>query len=117
MRAWSDAVSTGEDERAAKLFADDAIAIRGNQEAELATLDEAVAWNKALSCGGLTRKVTTHGDIVTATFELTDRAGSTCSARGGSATYEFEVRRNKIVFLRLLSLTPAPPAATTTAAK
>lgn len=117
MRAWGDAVSTGEDERAAKLFADDAIAIRGNQEAELSTLDQAIAWNRALSCGGITRKVVTHGDIVTATFELADRDPGSCSARGGTATYEFEVRHDKIVFLRLLSLAPAPPATATTAEK
>lgn len=115
VRAWSDAVNTGEDERAARLFARGAIAIRGNREADLHSLEDAIAWNKALSCGGLARKVATHGDIVTATFELADRAGSVCSAHGGSATYEFEVRRNRIVFLRLLSLTPAPPGTATSA--
>lgn len=118
VRAWGDAVATGDDVRAAKLFAEDAIVVERTSERVLDSVDAATAWNKSLHCAGRVKSITTHGDIVTATFVLEDRTKGSCSARGGTTTTEFEVRANKIVFVRELSNAPAPPpgAGTTTAA-
>ena len=121
VRAWSDAVNTGQDERAAQLLAKGAIAIRGTSETVLRDEAQATAWNQAQRCAGLPQKVQTHADIVTVTFALRDREQGSCTARGGTATWEFEVRKGRIVFLRLLAAAPAahlpaaaPAPATTT---
>lgn len=115
VRAWSDAVNMGEDESAAKLLARGAIVVEGTRETVLGTTAEAVAWNEARRCGGLPQKVQTHADIVTVTFRLEHRTEGSCADHGASATYEFEVRKGRILFLRRLALTPAPAAAATTA--
>jgi hypothetical protein len=111
IRAWGDAVATGDDVRAAKLFAEDAIVVEPVAERVLESVEDATAWNKSLRCAGRIKNITTHGDIVTATFVLGDRAEGSCAVRGGTTTTEFEVRANKIVFVRELSSTPAPAAA------
>lgn len=107
VRAWSDAVNTAENERAAKLFAGGAITVVGATERSLHTREEAIAWTAALPCAGLVRKLATHQDIVTVLFLLGDRERGSCAARNGTATIEFEVRHNKIVFYRQLASTPA----------
>jgi hypothetical protein len=109
VRAWSDAVNTGENDRAASQLGRGAIVIQGADERVLHTQADAVAWNQALPCASLVMKIQTHKDIVTATFRLGDRGvKGSCAAAGGTATIEFEVRHNLIVFLRQLSSTPPP---------
>lgn len=111
VRAWSDAVNSGDNERAAKLLAPGAIAIQGTQEHVLRQYADAVDWNAAQPCARLVRSILTHGDIVTATFLLRDRAAKGgCARAGGTETTEFEVRDKRIVFLRRLASAPAPPA-------
>lgn len=106
VRAWGDAVATGEDERAAKLLARGAIVIQGDSELTLRTEEEAIAWNAGISCAASVRRITTHHDIVTATYRLGHREPGSCKAAGGTLISEFEVRGEKIVFYRELLLTP-----------
>jgi hypothetical protein len=111
VRAWNDGVTTGQDDRAAKLIARDAVVIDGASERVLHDVTAAAAWNRSLPCAGLVRKLTTHRDIVTVTLLLGDRSQGSCAARNGTRTLEFEVRNNKIVFVRTLASTPAPAGA------
>jgi hypothetical protein len=123
VRAWGDAVATGEDERAATLLAPGAIVIQGDRELTLRTEEDAIAWNAEISCAAGVRKITTHQDIVTVTYRLGHREPGSCQVPGGTLISEFEVRGEKIVFYRELALTPPgtdvpsgfvpPPAATT----
>lgn len=107
VRAWGDAVNSGDNERAAKLLADDAIIVWGAEDRVLREEADAVAWNAARRCSGLVQSITTHGDIVTATFQLDHRRDrGSCPTAGGTETVEFEVRRKHIVFLRRLASTP-----------
>ena len=108
VRAWNDGVATAQDDRAATLFARDAVVIDGDEEQVLDGLAAAAAWNRSRPCAGLIRKLTTHRDIVTVTLLLGDREEGSCAARNGTSTLEFEVHSNKIVFIRMLSSTPAP---------
>lgn len=108
VRAWNDGVTTAQDDRAATLFARDAVVLDGDQEQVLHDIPAAAAWNRSRPCAGLVRTLTTHRDIVTVTLLLGDRAKGSCAARNGTSTMEFEVRGNKIVFIRMLSSTPAP---------
>lgn len=110
VRAWSDAVNTGENERAADLLGRGAIVIQGAREQVLSTQADAVAWNHGLTCTSEVVRIQTHRDIVTTTFRLGDRGDEgSCATAGGTATVEFEVRHDRIVFLRQLSSTPPPP--------
>lgn len=106
VRAWGDAIATGEDERAAKLLARGAIVIQGDRERTLRTEADAIAWNAEISCAASVRKITTHQDIVTATYRLGHREPGSCKAAGGTLISEFEVRGEKIVFYRELALSP-----------
>ena len=108
MRAWNDGVTTAQDDRAAKLIARNAVVIDGGKEQVLHDIAEAAAWNRSRPCAGLVRALTTHRDIVTVTLLLGDRAKGSCAARNGTSTVEFEVRGNRIVFIRTLYSTPAP---------
>ena len=111
MRAWSDAVNSGDDARAAKLLARGAIVVEGASEQVLYTPADAERWSRAQPCGGLVRTLETNRDIVTVTFLLGDRgAPGSCAAAGGTLTAEFEVRHKRIVFFRRLSSSPARPA-------
>lgn len=112
VRAWSDAVNSGDYARAGKLLADGAVVIEGDSEQLLRTREDAERWSRSRPCGGLVQTITTHRDIVTATFLLSDRgAPGGCAAAGGTLTAEFQVRRKLIVFFRRLSGSPPPAAA------
>lgn len=117
VRAWSDAVNTGDDARAASQLARGAIVIANGRTLTLKTAADAEAWSRSLRCAGIVRSLATHKDIVTVTFLLSDRGTITCPGAGGTATDEFEVRSRRIVFFRQLSSTPPgaplPPASTT----
>ena len=111
MRAWSDAVNSGEDARAATLLARGAVVIEGASEQVLHTPADAERWSRTQPCGGLVRTLRTHRDIVTVTFLLGDRGTpGSCAAAGGTLTAEFQVLHKRIVFFRRLSSSPPRPA-------
>jgi SnoaL-like protein len=96
VRAWSQALNTGDNEAAAELFARGAEVIQG-QAFVLETKREAIAFNAALPCAGEIVDLTTEGDTVTATFLLSDRETSRCDAPGAEVRAAFRVRAGKIV--------------------
>lgn len=97
MRAWSEALNSGDNEAAADLFARGAEIVQSGRVVRLATHADAVAWNAALPCSGEIVDVERDGDTVTATFALDDRATSACDAPGAHATAAFRVEDGKIV--------------------
>ena len=97
VRAWSDALNTGDNEAAADLFAPGAEVVQGDRTIRLRTHDDAVAWNSALPCSGRIVELESDGDTVTATFLLDDRPTSPCDAPGAEATAAFHVVEGKIV--------------------
>jgi limonene-1,2-epoxide hydrolase len=96
VRAWSHALSRGDDEAAAKLFATDARVVQGDVSVRLHTHAEALAFNAGLPCAGRVVKLTKKGDLVTATFVLGHRPGRACDGPGQKATALFEVDDGKI---------------------
>jgi limonene-1,2-epoxide hydrolase len=96
VRAWSQALNSGDNEAAADLFAPGAEVIQG----VTFTLDnrrEAIAFNEALPCSGEIVELVTEGDSVRATFRLGDRPASRCDAPGAEVEAAFRVRSGKIV--------------------
>ena len=96
MRAWSNAVNSGDNEAAAALFAPGARVIQ-RRVFVLDTEEKAVAFHAALPCAGEITKLESKGDTVTATFRLADRESSWCDAPGARARTRFRVRDGKIV--------------------
>jgi hypothetical protein len=97
VRAWSEALNTGDNEAAADLFAPGAQIVQGGRTTRLQTHEDAVAWNAALPCSGRIVELSTDGDTVTATFLLDDRPTSPCDAPGAQATAAFRIDDGKIV--------------------
>ena len=109
MRAWSDALNEGDNERAADLFARGAEVVQGNDVFFLQTHADAVDFNSALPCSGKIVSVTTDQDTATATFVLGDRNRNRCDAPGQKAVAAFKVLHGKIVLWHQLpSPAPAP---------
>lgn len=108
VREWTDAVSRGENDRAADFFAAYATVIQGRQTLTLATHDEAVAWNAGLPCAAtIVSIVEQDGERVRATFLLEDRASTPCDGPGAEVGVEFVVRDGRIAVLRQLGGSPA----------
>lgn len=97
VRAWSNALNAGDNERAASLFAPGAEIVQSGRVLRLWTHADAVAWNAALPCSGRIVSISTEGDTATATFVLGDRLTSACDGPGQRATAVFRVRDGKIV--------------------
>jgi limonene-1,2-epoxide hydrolase len=97
VRAWSQALNTDDNERAADLFAPNAEVVQPGQVLRLRTHAEAVAWNSSLPCAGQIVSIKTAGRTATATFELGDRRSSRCDGPGQRATAIFRVVKGKIV--------------------
>jgi len=97
VRAWSQALNTDDNERAADLFAPGAEVVQPGQVLRLRTHAEAVAWNSALPCAGRIVSIKTAGRTATTTFELGDRRNSRCDGPGQHATAIFRVVKGKIV--------------------
>ena len=96
VRAWSNAVNSGDNEGAAALFAPGAEVIQGRTFV-LDTEERALAFNASLRCSGEIVALESEGDTVRATFRLADRASSRCDAPGARTTALFRVRDGKIV--------------------
>ena len=113
VRAWSEAVNTGDDEAAAELFAPGAEVIQGNLRGRLETYEDAVLFNRALPCSGRIVRVESGKDGVTATFRLGDRPSSACDAPGAEVRAFFRVEGGKITLWHQLpgsSGEPTPEA-------
>lgn len=95
VRAWSQALNSGDNEAAADLFAPGAEVIQGRSFV-LGTRRQAIAFNAALPCSGEIVDLVSEGDTVTATFRLGDRDESRCDAPGAEVRAAFRVRDGKI---------------------
>jgi hypothetical protein len=105
VRSWSKALNSGDNERAARLFALHAEIVQGGLDVRLRTHADAVAFNASLPCAGRIVDLQTDGDTVTATFVLADRPGSPCDGPGQKARAVFQVAGGKIVLWHQI---PAP---------
>jgi limonene-1,2-epoxide hydrolase len=97
VRAWSQALNSDDNERAADLFAPGAEILQAGRVATLRTHEDAVAWNAALPCSGRIVSIRSHGQTATATFALGDRRTSRCDGPGERAIAIFRVVDGKIV--------------------
>jgi SnoaL-like domain len=104
VRAWSQALNTGDNEAAADLFAPGAEVIQG-VSFRLKTKRQAIAFNEALPCSGEIVELVSDGDRVRATFRLGDRPESRCDAPGAEVEAAFRVEAGKIVLWHQLPST------------
>jgi limonene-1,2-epoxide hydrolase len=109
VRAWSQALNTDDNERAADLFAPGAEVVQPGQVLRLRTHADAVAWNAALPCAGSIVSIKTSGQTATATFQLADRRKSRCDGPGQRATAIFRVVKGKIVLWHQTASPDGPP--------
>jgi hypothetical protein len=109
VRAWSQALNSDDNKRAADLFAVGAEIVQQGQVRTLNTHAEAVRWNASLPCSGRIVSIETSGHTATATFELADRRHSRCDGPGERATAIVRVVKGKIVLWHQTETT-APPA-------
>jgi hypothetical protein len=110
VRAWSDALNAGDNERAANLFANGAEIVQAGSVLFLRTHAQAVDFNSSLPCSGKIISMSTKNDVATATFLLSNRKTSRCDSPGGRAVAAFEVHHGKIVLWHQLP-TPTPQPA------
>jgi limonene-1,2-epoxide hydrolase len=112
VRAWSQALNQGDNETAAKLFAQGAEVIQGEMVLTLRTQQDALAWNAALPCSGRILEIHTKGQTATATFLLGDRPHNRCDGPGHRATAIFRVVKGKIVLWHQTGsgAAPQPPS-------
>lgn len=103
VRAWNERVNSGDDEGAADLFAEGAKVIQYGRVRELATRDDAVAWNAGLPCSARIVSLTERGQTVTVTFVLGERERHTCDGPGARARTVFRVQEGKIVLWHQLN--------------
>jgi hypothetical protein len=97
VRAWSAALDSNDNERAARLFADGARVVQDG-ELTLATHADAVRWNAGLPCGGRISALEAHGkDEVLAIFDLDNRPQHRCDGIGKQAAALFQVEHGQIV--------------------
>jgi len=105
---WSGRLSDGDTEGAAELFAIPSIAVNGDIPLRLTSRDDALAFNRSLPCGATLVKARPAGDLIAATFRLTDRPGGACgSGVGHLARTAFEIEDGHILQWRRL---PDPEA-------
>ena len=109
VRAWNEAVNSGDNEAAARLFAPGARVIQAGRVYTLADRGDAVAFNAGLPCSAEIVEIETQGDTVTATFSLADRTTSRCDAPGVEVTAVFEISEGKIVVWEQLAGPAAAP--------
>jgi limonene-1,2-epoxide hydrolase len=98
VRAWSAALNSDDNDRAASLFARDAAIVQGGTLTHLRTRRDAVVWNARLPCSGRIVSLTRDGSAVTATFRLGQRKSRRCEdPPGAEAIALFVVEHGKIV--------------------
>ena len=105
---WSGRLSDGDTKGAAALFAIPSVAINGELPLQLTSREDALAFNRSLPCGAKLVKARPAGDLIAATFRLTDRPGGACgSGVGNLARTAFEIEDGHIIQWRRL---PDPEA-------
>jgi limonene-1,2-epoxide hydrolase len=113
VRAWSEALNTGDNTGAADLFAPGAEVVQGNSILTLHTHRQAEEWNSSLPCSGRILSITSHGQTAIATFQLGDRPHSRCDGPGQHATAIFRVVKGKIVLWHQTATADVPPSTPT----
>jgi limonene-1,2-epoxide hydrolase len=113
VRAWSEALNTGDNRGAADLFAPGAEVVQGNSILTLHTHRQAEEWNSSLPCSGKILSITSHGQTASATFQLGDRPHSRCDGPGQHATAIFRVVKGKIVLWHQTATVDVPPSTPT----
>jgi hypothetical protein len=100
---WSGRLSEGDTEGAAELFAIPSLAVNGDLPLRLTSRDDALAFNRSLPCGAKLVKARPAGDLIAATFRLTERPGGACGSGVGSlARTAFEIKDGHITEWRRL---------------
>jgi hypothetical protein len=97
IRAWSDALNAGEDERAAAFFADGARIVQGLRSFRLEDTEEALRFARSLPCGSEIVALESSGDRLEATIELTPRPGRRCDGPGTRTGLIVRVHEGRIV--------------------
>jgi len=99
IRAWADALRTGDVETAVDQFAVPAITANGGQPTRLLTRGAIREWNESLTCGAKLKSVERDANYTVATFVLTNRKGlpGGCGTGvGNEARTAFLIRDGKI---------------------
>lgn len=109
---WSEALSRGDTEQAAELFAVPAVAENGLRF-EIRSRADALQFNESLPCGATLVEAETVGERTIATFRLADRPGGDCGAGSGVvATTSFVIVDGEIAEWRRVGEggpRPGPP--------
>jgi hypothetical protein len=100
---WVKTLSRGDVTGAAEFFALPSIAENGTPPLRLSTRRDAVAFNRSLPCGATLVRAQPDGELITATFRLTERPGGDCgSGVGGMVRTSFRIEDGKITEWRRL---------------
>jgi hypothetical protein len=113
IKAWSDALRSGNVTRAASYFRLPSLVENGTPPIELRSRTDVLAFNRSLPCGARLVHASTRGQVTTATFVLTDRPGGGCGPGvGQTASTAFSIIGGKIsVWKRVPDAgAPASPA-------
>jgi hypothetical protein len=101
---WTNRLGRGDTDGAADLFAIPSVAINGDVPLHLLSHDDALAFNRSLPCGAKLVKARSAGDLIVATFRLTDRPGGACgSGIGHLARTAFAIEDGHITQWRRLA--------------
>jgi limonene-1,2-epoxide hydrolase len=106
VRAWSEALNAGDNNRAGSLFAPGARIVQAGIVERLRSRADAVAWNESLPCSGRIVALRARGETVRASFLLGDRPRSTCDGPGSVVRALFRVHDGKIVLWHQLPSRP-----------
>ena len=95
---WSSTLSSGDVAGAARLFAIPSVAENGPALIRIRDIADARLFNASLPCGARLVEATQDGDLVVATFELSERPGGACgSGAGETAQTAFRIEDGRIV--------------------
>jgi hypothetical protein len=97
VRAWSDALNAGENERAASFFAEGARVVQGLRSFRLDDTDEALDFARSLACGVEIVHAEASGNRLEATVELRPRPGRRCDGPGRRSGLIVRVDDGRIV--------------------
>jgi ketosteroid isomerase-like protein len=103
--AWAEAVRKGDSERAANFFALPAI-VAQSDTIQLATHEDAKAFNAGLPCGARLLEVQHDGRFIIGTFRLTERPGQVCQASGQLVRVAFVILQRHFTEWREIPDTP-----------
>ncbi len=98
IEGWSDALRSGDVEKAADYFELPSLAENGTPTLALDTREKVLAFNESLPCGAELVSANSDGEVTIATFELTERPGpgSCGSGAGETAHTAFVIEDGKI---------------------